>query len=545
LNKSFVRVPRPVNEPGKGSYWTVDQFAVDTDQRTRTNVRGRSSRSSSDPSLHNNHRASNINNSTNNDPWSFGGGNIVHRNYRDGRSLSTDAGAASALRQTSQYGYCNNSHPYGGYERSNYNQPQYTYPNYHYGQQRMPAHEALLSARQHSSVTYSLPASATANHYSQSTPFTTNNNIYSSMNTNTQQPFYSHRQSCPDLTSISSATYSETNMLPNFNAAGTNQVGLDSSSASPFGENKIIYTTPPSNSFTSPPNPYSTNNNEHHKFFASSSTSSPIKGNTRSANGAVNVPLSSFFKDFDGGKQQDPTTSSANNATPGLPSPVLSPSNCSSSSSQHLSAADPLAIVTQHPSPVTTTTLVASATTKTTTTAATPGNRLTSPYFSSAGLAINHIQQQQQRSSSSSSSSSVGECLTSPSSPLVMTDRNSPMSNNLEDSGGLRSPVPFCMDTTSAVAYIDMVSQQQQRQQKQQNAAIIADDNNSLSSLSSSQHDVCSPQPYIPGSAATNDSYQKEKYSQMVSNNTTAAASSTNSFLSQNSNEERFGYNSL
>ncbi|ORX74598.1 fork head transcription factor, partial [Linderina pennispora] len=24
LSKTFVRIPRPINEPGKGAYWTVD-----------------------------------------------------------------------------------------------------------------------------------------------------------------------------------------------------------------------------------------------------------------------------------------------------------------------------------------------------------------------------------------------------------------------------------------------------------------------------------------------------------------------------------------
>ncbi|KAJ8660227.1 hypothetical protein O0I10_004087 [Lichtheimia ornata] len=56
LNKSFVRVPRPVNEPGKGSYWTVDYAASETERRS-TRGKTRSSRSDSDPTPypHHNH----------------------------------------------------------------------------------------------------------------------------------------------------------------------------------------------------------------------------------------------------------------------------------------------------------------------------------------------------------------------------------------------------------------------------------------------------------------------------------------------------------
>ncbi|CAG8444125.1 3736_t:CDS:2 [Dentiscutata erythropus] len=45
--KTFVRVPRPINEPGKGSYWTVDFRAAEAEQQHRS--RSRNNRSSSDP----------------------------------------------------------------------------------------------------------------------------------------------------------------------------------------------------------------------------------------------------------------------------------------------------------------------------------------------------------------------------------------------------------------------------------------------------------------------------------------------------------------
>lgn len=47
MNKTFVRVPRPINEPGKGSYWTVDYRAAEAEQQSRS--RSRNNRSSSDP----------------------------------------------------------------------------------------------------------------------------------------------------------------------------------------------------------------------------------------------------------------------------------------------------------------------------------------------------------------------------------------------------------------------------------------------------------------------------------------------------------------
>ncbi|CAO3658863.1 unnamed protein product [Rhizopus stolonifer] len=49
LNKSFTRVPRPVNEPGKGSYWQIDYDAVGSDIRSKITMHSRTTRSDSDP----------------------------------------------------------------------------------------------------------------------------------------------------------------------------------------------------------------------------------------------------------------------------------------------------------------------------------------------------------------------------------------------------------------------------------------------------------------------------------------------------------------
>ncbi|CAO3588234.1 unnamed protein product [Absidia cylindrospora] len=89
LNKIFVRVPRPINEPGKGSYWIVDYRSAEMDQQkprgASTAPSRRSNRSGSDPA-----------NAPYRPEWAGSSASpstssFSRRATRDGRSLSLDA----------------------------------------------------------------------------------------------------------------------------------------------------------------------------------------------------------------------------------------------------------------------------------------------------------------------------------------------------------------------------------------------------------------------------------------------------------------------
>ena len=120
-----MRLARPINEPGKGSYWIVDYNAADAERRSRYSMSmrsGRNSRSGSDPAP-SPYRP---------ETWTS---SIAGRRYRDGRSMSTDGSApranplsATAAGAQAGYGY----YPYYG-------------RHYHYHHQ----HSQIRSANNH------------------------------------------------------------------------------------------------------------------------------------------------------------------------------------------------------------------------------------------------------------------------------------------------------------------------------------------------------------------------------------------------------------
>ncbi|EIE85644.1 hypothetical protein RO3G_10354 [Rhizopus delemar RA 99-880] len=359
LNKSFIRVPRPVNEPGKGSYWTVDQFAQQNDPKIKTN--GRSKRPSGEL------------NRTYSDPWP---------NNR--RSFSSDAGPIR------NYGYCH--HPYS-YERP------FGYPNY----PRHPHETNWLSGRHSSTVTYSLPSSAINNLRNYESFYDLRNQYHPTNNS----LFYSHRQSCPDLSSASAVngTYSETNVVPSF--------GLhEQSDASPSCD-KVMYSNNQSGLLKN-------------ASFAYDQQSSPINETKQLIN------QNGFYSNQ---QQQD-----------ALPSPISSPTHMSSPTDNNY----------------------------------------------------------------------ANDCLTSPSSPLIITTHNSPINDTLKS--------PYY---NNSISYLDMMSHQQKKQQQS----------------NESQGSSCSSSPQ-PSSNGLNQPFtDSPKFSQlMISDTNSIKRQQESNMISANG---RFDYQAL